>query len=286
MATVLVGAMGQQTWAKLWLISALVCGCRSPGDGPTAATTGSTPVVNLQSAPLQVAIADAGSEADEAGAPRDEGSLIPLEGSVYDRHPDFDIHLGRKVSEDGSLIAVWEYLGPAEDGADPSNHTVIVKRVDGDKEIARFFLGEMSDECLSAHAKPICAGRQARADAVLSKHKWVNLRLFWMDPNALYPACDTRPQRQRLAFKNLEVTFGDLRLVVTKPTGDILVDRKLPGWRVFAGESIPPPKAFFVGFVGLSLERRVLLVGLDYCGLVANADTDTRFHAIRLPETM
>jgi hypothetical protein len=227
---------------------------------------------------------DAGSERDEVGAPRDERSLIPLEGFVYDRHPDYDIHLGRKVSEDGSLIAVWEYLGPAEGEADRSNHTVIVKRVDGDKEIARFFLGDMSDECLTAHAKPICAGRQARADAVLSKQKWVNLRLFSMDPVTEY--CRASAKSQRLAFRELQITVAALRVVVTKPTGDVLVDRRLPAWRLFPDEPIPPPRGFYVFFVGLSLTQRVLLVAIKACGSASNADNDPRFHAIRLPEIM
>jgi hypothetical protein len=286
MATVLVGATLLQTLATLWLASALVCGCRSPGDGPAAATTGSTPIVNLQSTPLQVPIADAGFDTDEAGAARDEGLLIPLEGYVYESHPEYDIRMGRKVSEDGSLVALWQNLGPNDPEADPSNHYLIVKRVDGDKEVARFLLETYSDRCGTVYASPVCAERKARADAFLSRHKWAKLQLFWLEPNALYPACDMRPQRQRLAFKNLEVTFGELRVVVAKPTGDVLVDRKLPGWRVHAGEGIPPARAFFAGFVGLSLERRVLLIALNYCGLVANADTDTRFHAIRLPETM
>jgi hypothetical protein len=229
-------------------------------------------------------MADAGSEADEAGAPRDDRSLIPLEGYVDDRHPDYDSNLGRKVSEDGSLIAVWEYLGPNDPEADPSNHYVIVKRVDGDKEIARFFLGDMSDGCLTAHAKPICAKRQARADALLSKHKWLNLRLFWMEPGTDY--CYTQRERQRLTFRDFQITITALRVVVTKPTGDILVDRRLSGWRLFPDKPIPPARGFYALSVGLSLAQRVLLVEIEACSNASNADNDPRFHVIRLPEIM
>lgn len=278
MATVLVNVTTLGMRAALWLSCALFSACRPAGDGSASSAVGSTPTINVQG-PAPTPTAEAG---DILVPLSDGGSLVPIVGYVFERHPDYDLILGRKVSEDGSLVAIWENLyAGKEQNAD---RYLIVKRVDGDKEVARFLINESGDNCGFPSAAPVCNERQARADEFLSRHKWTKLSLFQMEPGVQDHACHHTPQRQRLTFENAEITFGDLRVVVAKPTGDILVDRKLPGWRVFASKPIPPPDAFFVHFIGLSLERRVLLIALRYCGSIGNADVDTHYYAIRLPE--
>lgn len=228
---------------------------------------------------------DGGEDSSKEAVSGDAGTLVPIVGSVY---PSYIELFKREVSEDGQFVALRENLYHGEPSSrytsvnENPRRYLIVKRVDDDAEVFRLLLNVPGDKCGHPHAVSVCEERQARADAFLSRHKWVKFPEFMMDP-ASRAACSQKPQRQRLAFRNLEITSGALRVIATRPSGDILVDRKLKGWRVFQDEPIPPNDLFYVDSIGLSIEKRVLLVGVRPCGGYANSDTDPRFHAIRLP---
>ena len=281
MATVLVGTTNRAMLVTLFL-AGMLCACRPAGDGHASPTAGSAPTVVVQNEDAAIMPTNGGEDASSEAVSGDAGTLVPIVGYVYPYHSDF---FSRKISDDGQLVAIWENFYDAEPSTRYTNTELprtylVVKRVDDDAEVFRLLLDAPGDYCGSPYAKPVCEKRQARVDAFLSRHKWGGmLPNFKMDP----PACSQKPQRQRLAFRNLEITSSALRVIVTRPNGDILVDRKLKGWKIFQDEPIPPNDLFFIDSIGVSIEQRVLLVEVGSCGGAANADTDPRFHAIRLP---
>ena len=291
MATVLVGTTNRAMLVTLFLAGVL-CACRPAGDGHASPTAGSAPTVLVQNADAPIMPMDGGEDASSEAVSRDAGILVPIVGSFYEDYVEiFD----RKISEDGRFVVILENFYSAEPSTrytntELPNRYLMVKRVDDDAEVFRLLIDTPGDHCGApptaptwVQSAPVCAERQARADAFLSRHKWVRLPVFEMDPAARDVACSQKPQRQRLVFRNLEITIGALRVIVTRPTGDVLVDRKLKAWRVFRDSPVPPNDAFFVDLIGLNIERRTLLVEVGFCGTIANADTDPRFHAIRIP---
>jgi hypothetical protein len=263
---------------------ALLCGCRPKADPPVS---GSSTVV-IPPAPVS-ASADASRD---IGHKKGREARDPIVGFRLTAPPDGNTY--PKVSAAGDIVAIWTHVHEVEEEDGPTALYLLGKRVDTDEEIARLLLeyplGSPEQYCRTPGSPKLLdcpanevAERKVRATTFLGGREWRDLSTFSMAPEL--EGCSEDGKLQSLSFPNVTITFSNLTLRVAKPSGEVLIERKLPPWKVYGTyPRVVQPGLFFAPFIGLDLERRVLLVGLSYCEIAVRGDHNYRFHTVRLPQ--
>lgn len=269
--------------AAIFCSLAIGCPSRSEKELPVP-TSAAVPTIVVPSPP-----ADNGSRFD-AGAVVNTWMPDPIIGSRSKedpwRNPD------AKVSDDGQIVAIWTNVAPPDQGeGDSKDRYLIAMRVDAGAEMFRMMVDRFppSDVELCGPKRKECteselATRRQRERQFLLKHSWTPLERFDMEfPEVKDEYNKSCSGPQRLVFPNLDVFFDDLVLRLSKPSGELFLERRFPGWSTYRGSPAPgDPKLYFIRFLAMDRARRVLLVGIGYCHPGA-IDSNLRFHTIRLP---
>ena len=199
-----------------------------------------------------------------------------------------------KVSEDAGVVAIWtDVFEPPEQEDGAETRYLFAKRVEDDTEFFRLMLEYPAgnkehqlcrprwDECPEA----VLRQRREREQQFLSRYHWNELNYFVMEYVTKGDEFHTCERPQRLAFSDMDITFDDLILRISKPSGGVLLERKLLGWNALIKPSRPgAPTEYYVMLAAIDFSRRVLVLALDYCAPGSATDFNLRFHAVRLPQ--
>jgi hypothetical protein len=218
------------------------------------------------------------------------GAPEPLKGKRISQIPKNSV---LKISEDGSVVAAWtDVFEPPEKEDGAETRYLLAKRVDDDKEFFRLMLeypaGNEYQICKPRRGEcpeAVLRQRKEREQQFLSRHHWNELDYFSMEYVTKADEFHNCERPQRLTFPDLDISFDDLILRISKPSGDLLLERKLPGWNALIKPSRPGvPSEYYVMLVAIDFSRRVLVLALDYCAPGSATDFNLRFHAVRLPQ--
>jgi hypothetical protein len=208
--------------------------------------------------------------------------------------PQSSIHHPR-IANDGSVVAVWTNFVDPKREEDLTQRYFFAKRVSDDKELQKTLfewpIGEKDQYCPDAGSlyyqcsDSVVRERKALVNNFLAAYRWNDMNCYVM--RRMDDFCATP---QKLLFSDMDIRFNDLVLRIAKPSGEVLLERKLPPWNVYPHlqasddpQYFGNPDHFEVDFIAIDFGSQTMLVALTYCEPGISVDANLRFHVLQFP---